>query len=159
MPCLWCSLSYTLQQQEWSRLKFVVSLTVVEMLQQLQIILETEWNLFNRFHLCLFGFKVDQATEDISASLNMSMRTVSETAAVAITTILSILVVIVIAGNSLVCLIVKRNRDLRYAEIWLFTIYKGKPVGSQYAWANGKQNPRRWIRFACSVNQNLTHRA
>ncbi|KAL9957323.1 hypothetical protein ACROYT_G038948 [Oculina patagonica] len=43
----------------------------------------------------------------------MSMRTVSETAAVAITTVLSILIVIVIVGNSLVCLFVKRNRDLR----------------------------------------------
>ncbi|KAL9957312.1 hypothetical protein ACROYT_G038935 [Oculina patagonica] len=55
----------------------------------------------------------DQVTEDALASSNMSMRSVPQTAAVAITTVLSILIVIVIVGNSLVCLIVKRNRDLR----------------------------------------------
>ena len=45
------------------------------------------------------------------------MPTVSATAAVAVTTVLSILVIVVIMGNSLVCVIVMRNRDLRYAEI------------------------------------------
>lgn len=57
--------------------------------------------------------------EMLASSLNMSMRLVSETAAVIITTILSILVIAVIFGNSLVCLIVKRNKDLRYEEVTL----------------------------------------
>ena len=38
----------------------------------------------------------------------------SESAGAAITTALSILVIIDIVGNSLVCVIIKRNRDLRY---------------------------------------------
>ena len=38
------------------------------------------------------------------------------TGVVAITTVLSILVMVDIVGNSLVCLIIKRNRDMRYAE-------------------------------------------
>ncbi|KAL9958484.1 hypothetical protein ACROYT_G035501 [Oculina patagonica] len=37
----------------------------------------------------------------------------SESAGVAITTALSILVIVDIVGNSLVCVIIKRNRDLR----------------------------------------------
>ena len=40
----------------------------------------------------------------------------SESARVAITTVLFILVTLDIVGNSLVCLIIKRNRDMRYAE-------------------------------------------
>ena len=37
-------------------------------------------------------------------------------AAIAITTVLSILVIADIVGNSLVCAIIKRYRDMRYAE-------------------------------------------
>jgi hypothetical protein len=39
-----------------------------------------------------------------------------ETASVAITTVLSVLVIVNIVGNSLVCAIIKRNRDMRYVE-------------------------------------------
>ena len=46
--------------------------------------------------------------------LPMKRWTMSESAGVAITTILAILVIIDILGNALVCLIVKRNRDMRY---------------------------------------------
>ena len=38
----------------------------------------------------------------------------SEIASVAMTTVLCILVAVDIAGNSLVCLIIKKNRDMRY---------------------------------------------
>ena len=37
-------------------------------------------------------------------------------AAIAMTTVLSILVIVDIVGNSLVCAIIKRHRDMRYAE-------------------------------------------
>lgn len=57
--------------------------------------------------------------EILASSLNMAMRLVSETAAVIITTILSILAIVVIVGTSLVCLMVKRNKDLRYEEVTL----------------------------------------
>ena len=40
----------------------------------------------------------------------------SESASVAITTVLSILVIVDIVGNFLVCLIMKRSRDMRYAK-------------------------------------------
>ena len=40
----------------------------------------------------------------------------SESADVAITTVLSILVIVDIVGNSAVCLIITKNRDMRYAE-------------------------------------------
>lgn len=40
----------------------------------------------------------------------------SQSAAVAITTVLFILVVVDIVGNSLVCAIIKKNRDMRYAK-------------------------------------------
>lgn len=72
--------------------------------------------IFGSFCIGLVS-KVDRVGDDISASLNMSMQTVSETAAVALTTVLSVLVVLVIVGNCLVCFIVKRNRDVRYANI------------------------------------------
>lgn len=39
-----------------------------------------------------------------------------ESSAIAITTVLSILVIVDIVGNSLVCLIIKRNRDMRYVD-------------------------------------------
>ncbi len=37
-------------------------------------------------------------------------------AAIAITTVISLLAIVDIAGNILVCAIIKRNRDMRYAE-------------------------------------------
>lgn len=40
----------------------------------------------------------------------------SEPASIAITTILCILAIVDIAGNSLVCAIISRNRDMRYAK-------------------------------------------
>ena len=40
----------------------------------------------------------------------------SETAGVAITIVHSVLVIVDIVGNSLVCVIIKRNRDMRYVE-------------------------------------------
>lgn len=40
----------------------------------------------------------------------------SETASVAITTVHSVLVIVDIIGNSLVCAIIKKNRDMRYVE-------------------------------------------
>lgn len=40
----------------------------------------------------------------------------SEIASVAIITVLSVLVIVDIVGNSLVCAIIKRNRDMRYVE-------------------------------------------
>lgn len=39
-----------------------------------------------------------------------------EIASVAITTVLSVLVLVDIVGNSLVCAIIKRNREMRYVE-------------------------------------------
>lgn len=39
-----------------------------------------------------------------------------ESSAIAITTVLSTLVIVDIVGNSLVCLIIKRNRDMRYVD-------------------------------------------
>lgn len=44
---------------------------------------------------------------------------VSEVAPVAIVTVLSSLVVTNILGNSLVCVMITRNRDMRYVEIEL----------------------------------------
>lgn len=40
----------------------------------------------------------------------------SESTGVVITTVLFVLVVVNIVGNSLVCAIIKRNRELRYVE-------------------------------------------
>ena len=40
----------------------------------------------------------------------------SESAAFAITTVLSILAIVDIVGNTLVCLIIWRNQDMRYAK-------------------------------------------
>lgn len=40
----------------------------------------------------------------------------SETASAAITIILLLLVIVDIVGNSLVCAIIKRNRDMRYVD-------------------------------------------
>ena len=40
----------------------------------------------------------------------------SELAGVAITTVLSIFVILGIVGNCLVCAIIKRDRDMRYFE-------------------------------------------
>ena len=40
----------------------------------------------------------------------------SQSAGVAITTVLSILVIVDIVGNFLVCVIIKRNREMRYAK-------------------------------------------
>lgn len=39
-----------------------------------------------------------------------------ESSAIAITTVLSTLVIVDIVGNSFVCLIIKRNRDMRYVD-------------------------------------------
>ncbi len=51
----------------------------------------------------------------------------SDSAGVPITTVLSILVVVNIIGNTLVCLIIKRNRDMRYTKsnnvVFLVTYY------------------------------------
>ena len=43
-------------------------------------------------------------------------------AAVVITTVLSILVIVDIVGNSVVCAIIKRNRDMRYVETKIIII-------------------------------------
>ena len=44
-------------------------------------------------------------------------------AAVAITTVLVILAIVDVVGNIIVCLIIKRNRDMRYTEsITIITI-------------------------------------
>lgn len=45
----------------------------------------------------------------------MSMYTDSESAQIAITTVHSILVISNIAGNSLVCVVILKNQDMRYA--------------------------------------------
>ena len=46
--------------------------------------------------------------------INLHCFTMSETASVAMKTVLCILVIVDIVGNSLVCLIIKRYRHMRY---------------------------------------------
>ena len=47
----------------------------------------------------------------------------SELSSVAITTFLSILILADIVGNALVCAIIKKNRDMRYADILSVILY------------------------------------
>ena len=48
-----------------------------------------------------------------------------QSADVAITTVLTLLVVVDIVGNSLVCAIIKRNRVMRYVESEIHVINSG----------------------------------
>ena len=49
----------------------------------------------------------------------MSMYTDSESAQIAVTTVHSFLALLDIAGNSLVCVVILRNQDMRYARTGL----------------------------------------
>ncbi len=51
-----------------------------------------------------------------------------EQAGVAITTVLSILIIVDIVGNSLVCAIIKRNRDMRYVKSKIINISRNSAV-------------------------------
>lgn len=51
--------------------------------------------------------------EGSSNSLEMSMRSVSETAAAACIVVLSTLVILVVLGNILVCVIIMKHRDMQ----------------------------------------------
>ena len=50
----------------------------------------------------------------------------SESAQVAIVTLFSILVFMDIIGNSLVCVVIARNRDMRYAKAITFQVIQEK---------------------------------
>ena len=64
-------------------------------------------NINTRHHVDLF----------LSRSLKLQRSSMmSGSAAFVITTVLSMLAIVDIVGNSLVCLLIKRNRDMRYAE-------------------------------------------
>ncbi len=48
-------------------------------------------------------------------------------AGVAVTTMLSILATVVIVGNTLICLIIKRNREMRYTKTELSNNFTVSP--------------------------------
>ena len=53
----------------------------------------------------------------------------SDSAAIAMATVLTILVIIDIVGNSLVCAIIKKNRDMRYVDT-VYMLHKKSSVST-----------------------------
>ena len=53
----------------------------------------------------------------------MAMRSVSETVAVASAAVLSVLVIVIITGNCIVCMIILKYRDMRYVINASFKFY------------------------------------
>ena len=70
--------------------------------------------------------------------LAMTTNTVSEPAGVAITTILSTLVIVNIIGNSLVCAAIIKHRDMRYVNMWY--LYCKLTLSRRCLWTFGKFN-------------------